>query len=242
MAFRYEEAVPWGRSYDEYLRMFHLTGEDLRRSILGCADGPASFNSGMAKNGRRVVSCDPLYELDTRQIKQQIDETYENVIAQARRNQEKFVWDRIASVEELGRVRLEAMGEFLDDYDRGRAEGRYVAAALPHLPFARASFDLALCSHFLFLYSESLSHEFHQRAVDELCRVAPEVRIFPLLDYNAEPSAHVGPIVDDCKKKGRSVFLPRVPYEFQRGGNTMMRIVVGGTEGQNANDLGAAGA
>jgi len=45
MAFKYESAVPWGRSFDEYQRMFHLTGKDLRRRILGCADGPASFDA-----------------------------------------------------------------------------------------------------------------------------------------------------------------------------------------------------
>ncbi len=29
MAFKYSEVVPWGRSYDEYCRMFDLTQKDL---------------------------------------------------------------------------------------------------------------------------------------------------------------------------------------------------------------------
>ncbi len=133
-----------------------------------------------------MVSCDPLYQFSAGQIKQRIDDTYENVIGQTRQNQEKFVWDLIASPDELGRVRLKAMSEFLTDYERGRKTGRYIPAQLPDLPFASLSFDLALSSHFLFLYSDSFSLAFHKNAVDELCRVAREVRIFPLLNYNAE--------------------------------------------------------
>ena len=224
MVFKYEEAMPWGRSYDEYLHMFNLGKDDLCRKILGCADGPASFNAGMSKRGRTVISCDPLYECDASQIRQRIDATYEDVLAQTRRNQDKFVWERITSLDELGRVRLAAMGEFLDDYYQGRVAGRYVPGSLPDLPFAASSFDLALCSHFLFFYSDLFPMEFHWRAIDELCRVAPEVRIFPLLNYNAEPSPLVVPTVDHLKKAGRSVSIESVRYEFQRGGNQMMRI------------------
>ena len=224
MSFKYEQAVPWGRSFDEYRRMFNLTKEDSRRIILGCADGPASFNAEMSRHGHRVVSCDPLYQLTADQIKQRIDAVYEEVIGQARQNQDKFVWNLITSPDELGRIRLEAMHDFLRDYDRGKLDGRYVSAQLPDLPFGAASFDIALCSHFLFLYSDRLSLAFHQQAVDELCRVAREVRVFPLLTYNADPCPFVAPIADYLKRAGKEVIVEKVPYEFQRGGNMMMRV------------------
>lgn len=227
MAFKYEKAVPWGRSFDEYRRMFHLTDEDLLRSILGCADGPASFNVEMFRQGYRVVSCDPLYQLTAGQIEQRIDATYAEVMGQVRQNRDKFVWDVIPSVDELGRLRLATMHDFLGDYERGKQEGRYVTAELPHLPFAALSFDFALCSHFLFLFSDSLSLAFHREAVDELCRVAREVRIFPILTYNAEPCPRVAPIVDHIKKAGRTVSIEKVPFEFLHGGNMMMRITTG---------------
>jgi hypothetical protein len=92
MAFKYEEAVPWGRSFNEYCRMFHLTNEDLHRSILGCADGPANFNVEMSRQGHRVISCDPLYQSTAEQIKQRIDATYAEVIGQTRQNQGKKRW------------------------------------------------------------------------------------------------------------------------------------------------------
>lgn len=224
MAFQYEEVVPWGRSFPEYRNMFNLTDADLTLRMIGCADGPANFNAEMFRKGHRVVSCDPLYQWSAAQVKQRIEATYSEVIGQARQNQDQFVWDILKSPEELGQVRLEAMLDFLSDYDQGKREGRYVTAALPDLPFPSHAFDLALCSHFLFFYSDNLSLTFHQLAVKELCRVAREVRIFPLLTYNAQPSRYVDPVVAQLKQDDHSVSQETVPYEFQRGGNTMMRV------------------
>jgi hypothetical protein len=48
------------------------------------------------------------------------------------------------------------MQVFLNDYEQGKAEGRYVDAELPTLPFADKTFDIALCSHLLFVYSVQL--------------------------------------------------------------------------------------
>jgi hypothetical protein len=62
--FTLEHVVPWGRSFDEYRRMFALTEEDLRLRILGCGDGPASFNAEATRRGTRMISCDPIYRYD----------------------------------------------------------------------------------------------------------------------------------------------------------------------------------
>jgi hypothetical protein len=225
VTFRYEEAVPWGRSFDEYRRMFNLSDADLSRKILGCADGPASFNVEMSRRGHQVISCDPLYNFTTEQIRARIDATYETVVEQTRRNQDKFVWDSIASPDELGRIRMSAMEDFLADYDQGLLDGRYVPAELPVLPFPPASFDLALCSHFLFLYSDNFSLDFHRQALEAMCNVAAEIRVFPILDYNAQQSPHVNPLIEHFTKMGRTAMLETVPYEFQRGGNQMLRSV-----------------
>jgi len=42
--------------------------------------------------------------------------------------------DVISSPDELGRIRLQAMREFLDDYEPGRKYGRYILTELPDLP------------------------------------------------------------------------------------------------------------
>ena len=84
---------------------------------------------------------------------------------------------------------------------------------------------MALCSHFLFLYSDKLSLGFHQQAIEAMCAVAREARIFPLLTYNAEPSPIVEPLLERLAQAGYTVAIERVPYEFQRGGNSMLRVV-----------------
>ncbi|MBN1646414.1 MAG: hypothetical protein JW874_00155 [Spirochaetales bacterium] len=57
MALTYDEVVPWGRNYREYCDMFDLSPEDLDKKIIGCGDGPASFNYEMKQNGRRLICC-----------------------------------------------------------------------------------------------------------------------------------------------------------------------------------------
>lgn len=224
MSFTLSEVVPWGRSFEEYVRMFNLTDDDFDQRILGCGDGPASFNSEMNRRGCRVVSVDPIYQFSTGQIERRIAETYDEIISQVRRNKYDFVWDAIESPEALGRIRMVAMGEFLADFPQGQGEGRYIAGNLPALPFEDGRFDLALCSHLLFLYSEQLSLDFHRRSIAELLRVAREVRIFPLVDLAGKPSSHVHAIVSGVEEEGHRVTIEKVPYEFQQGGNEMMRI------------------
>ncbi|QLC50989.1 SAM-dependent methyltransferase [Methanolobus zinderi] len=225
MPVKYKNIVPWGRSFREYVDMFHLSDEDLNRSILGCGDGPASFNYEMTQQGRLVVSVDPVYSFDRDAIEKRIYGTYVEVLEQTKANQDKFVWENISSVEELGRIRMESMKLFLDDFEAGKQQGRYVAGELPELPFADGSFDMALVSHLLFLYSEQLSLEFHLSAVDELLRVAGEVRIFPLLDLNSRRSLHVDEVIDYVADKGYSVREEKVKYEFQKGGNRMLKML-----------------
>lgn len=222
--FTLNQVVPWGRSFDEYQRMFALTDGDASRSILGCADGPASFNAEATRRGMRVTSCDPMYRWTTEGIRDRVATTYGTILEQTRNNADEFVWDVITSPEELGNLRMSAMSQFLDDYDRGKTEGRYVDAELPELPFADGTFDLVLCSHFLFLYTTQLGQAFHRAAIDELCRVGTEVRIFPLLALGGERSPFVDENVARLRSGGFGVTLERVPYEFQRGGNEMMRI------------------
>jgi SAM-dependent methyltransferase len=222
--FTLDQVVPWGRSFDEYARMFLMQDGDLASRVLGCGDGPASFNAEATRHGMNVISCDPIYRWTRGDLERRIAETYDQVLEQARLNAGQFVWDAIPSVEHLGRVRMAAMREFLEDYDQGKAERRYLDAELPTLPFPDASFDLALCSHLLFLYSAQLDEAFHRAAVLELARVSREVRIFPLLALDGKRSPHVDAAIAALVAAGCEVSIAEVPYEFQRGGNQMMRV------------------
>jgi hypothetical protein len=94
---------------------------------------------------------------------------------------------------------------------------------MPHLR-GKMEFDLAICSHLLFLYSEQLTAKFHISSIKELCRVASEVRVFPLLELGAKTSRHLQTVTDGLTAEGYSVTIVPVPYEFQRGGNQMMKV------------------
>lgn len=222
---KYESVVPWGRNFEEYLKMFSLTESDLNKRILGCGDGPASFNCTMKQKGKKVVSIDPIYRFSKEDIERRIEETYRAVISQTAENQDKFNWSEMKSVENLGMIRMAAMKEFLSDYETGKKDGRYIFSELPVLPFTDNKFELSLASHFLFLYTENLSLDFHLESINEMLRVSREVRIFPLLDVNAVRSPYVNEVISRCNRLNYRVEEAVVNYEFQKGGNTMLRII-----------------
>ena len=208
----------------EYRAMFDISERDLHRRILGCGDGPASFNAEMSAQGRTVISVDPLYGVPQHSIEWQAKETFDVVMKQVRENQQDFVWTHVPSIPELGRRRMGAMRMFLSDFPQGKVEGRYVDASLPTLPFSDGEFDMALSSHFLFLFSRQFDLAFHVSALQEMLRVASEVRVFPLLQVGGEPSPHVEEVVEIFKSQRVQASIETVSYEFQRGGNKMMRL------------------
>lgn len=225
MGLKLEEIVPWGRSFLEYTQMFDLSPDDLQHQIVDVAGGPASFNAEMNRQGHPIVSCDPIYRFTTAEIAQRLQETYPIVVETTRTHQHRFVWQEIASPDQLGQIRMAAMQQFLADFPQGIQEGRYIEASLPELPFADRTFDLALCSHLLFTYSDHLSLEFHLAAIQELSRVALQVRIFPLLvNMTGEVSPWLPPVLQALRQQGYAAEIKPVPYEFQKGGNQLLQI------------------
>lgn len=223
MVIESKAVIPWGRSFEEYAQMFNLSETDLSQRIIGCGDGPASFNKGMKDRGYQVVSCDPVYNLSKAQIANRIWETQNEVRRRVRQNPDHDHWTGVSSPDALIALRTAVMDEFLADYESGTAEGRYLPYGLPHFPFGDGEFALALCSHFLFLFS-SLGYNFHLAAVLEMTRVARETRIFPLVDIDSAPSAWLGPVMRELARRGYQAEICDVPYHLQRNANQMLRI------------------
>ena len=219
-----QDVVPWGRSLAEYRGMFDLSESDMESRILGCADGPASFNAELNALGGDVVSVDPVYRFGVDQLRERITAVFEEIMPQVIANQEKYAWNSINGPEQLGRVRMSAMNAFLDDYVQGRRQARYIEASLPDLPFSDHHFELALCSHFLFLYSEQFTLEQHVASLRELCRVAREVRVYPLLTLSGQPSPYLKQAQKSLQDCGFDVRLAPVDYEFQIGATEMLVI------------------
>lgn len=224
MTIVYDDIKPWGRNLSEYQGMFALTDADLEKNILGCSDGPASFNVEMAKMGHSVISTDPIYAMIASEIEARVNKTWQEILEQVNNNIDMFVWKKFKSPQELGEARLSAMRQFLADFERGKQENRYVEGSLPELPFADKQFDLALCSNFLFLYDEHFSDDFHIESARELCRVANEVRIFPIHGLQNTLAKQVLSVEEILRSDGWTVERVRVDYEFRHGSNQMLRL------------------
>lgn len=223
MAFELKNVVPWGRSLEEYIKMFNITNSDINNRIISFGDGPASFNSEMTKLDKTVVSLDPIYQFTKAEIKQRIDETKETVIEQITTNKQNFVWKNIKNTDALEQVRMNAMSVFIDDFEHGKQQERYIYHELPNpTKYDSKEFDLGLSSHFLILYSQ-LGLDFHIESINEMLRICKEIRIFPILNLNSEKSEVLDPIIEHFKSD-YEVNIISVDYEFQKNGNQMLQI------------------
>lgn len=219
-----DQIVPLGRSAADYRAMFALQPDDRARRLLGCGDGPAAFNAGWTGEGGCVVSLDPLYARPVEAVRRRIEATFPDIVRRMHAEPERFTLADGETIDALADRRWTAMQCFLADYADGGRAGRYLAGALPDLPFADDAFDLALCSHLLFLYEGQLSQLFHLRALGELLRVAWEVRVFPLVNLDARTSAYLAPIQTALSGLGAASEIVAVAYEVQRGARHMLRI------------------
>lgn len=195
----FDHVLFFGRSYKTVLNMLLLTEDYLKgKRILDCPSGPDSFVAGAYERGIDVVGCDPLF-----------GGSAEDVASTARRDiLDAFKGTLEEPVSSAGVSRTIARDEklaateaFSRDFDRGKAEGRYLEAALPNLPFSESEFDIAVCANFLFAYSparyggvlesDTFDLAFHIRSVRELMRVSrEEVRLYPVLTIEKNQHLH----------------------------------------------------
>ena len=208
---------------NEYMTMFCLTSEDMSKKIAGFGDGPASFNFEAAQKGHSVTSFDPVYQFSKEELEQRIEEVRITVMQQMKENMDNYVWTNIKSLEELESVRMSAMKLFLEDYERGKAEKRYIFHSLPEtLSYEENYFDIGLSSHFLLMYT-GLGYDFHIQAMTEMLRVCREIRIFPIVDLDADMTELSHNVIDYFQKQYHTEII-ETEYEFQKGGNKLLII------------------
>lgn len=224
MAVQFDQIVPWGRLRREYELMFRLSADDLSGGVLDCGGGPASFTAEASASGYRVISIDPIYRFSGADIQARFDATADSMLAQMRKAPDDWVWGFHRNLDHLFANRRAALDAFLADYESGLRVHRYVVGELPTLPLDSGTFGIAVCSHLLFLYSDLLSVDFHIQSLRELCRVAREVRVFPLLTLRCTPSPHIDSVRSAMGSDGWVSEIVQVDYELQRGGNQMLRV------------------
>lgn len=223
MPFKLDSVVPWGRNLNEYRSMFLLDESDMLKKIAGFGDGPASFNCEATRQGFHVASFDPIYRFSKNELKKRIDEVRITVMNQMKENKHNYLWENIKSLEELESLRMSAMRLFLSDYEKGKAEKRYICHELPErLPYKDKAFDIGLSSHFLLMYTD-LGYDFHIKAIKEMLRVCKEIRIFPIVDLDANKTDLISDVIAYFNKHNNTE-IKKTHYEFQKGGNKLLII------------------
>jgi len=226
MAFLLDKVVPWGRTQKEYIKMFSLAETDLCKRIASFGDGPASFNYESTIAGHDVISFDIIYQFTKAQIEAQIDKTKDIVMQQTQQNMNHYIWSDITDLAHLEKLRMGAMRLFLNDFDKGKSDGRYIYHELPNKTnYADNSFDIGLSSHFLLMYT-SLGLDFHIQAIDEMLRICKEIRITPIVDLDGKPSELTDQIIAYYQKP-YNVQIIETSYVFLKNGNQMLCISQG---------------
>ena len=223
MTYRLRNLAPWGRNFDEYTHMFGLCDTELNGKIAGFADGPASFNAECCQQGGQVVSFDPVYRYPVEKLELCLQEAKRLMFEDICKNTPLDGSIAARNIDELEKHHMEATRTFLDDYEKGKTEGRYIDHELPFkIPFPDYSFDLGLSSHFLMLYP-GLGINFHLQALEEMLRICHEIRVFPTVDKTGKPCGLtdrlIGHFCEDYK-----VTLKKTACHYMNGAHEMLVI------------------
>lgn len=215
-----------GRTFEEYMSMFNLTKTELLgRSILDCPAGACSFTALANQLGADVTATDIAYFHDIEELQKKGVLDLDHAMTKIESVHTNYIWDYFKSVNDVINHRYQALIDCSKDMKKHPA--RYVPATLPSLPFENKQFDMTLSAHFLFMYSDRLDYDFHVRTIQELIRVTrQEIRIFPLTNLSSERSDQLDEIVSFLHKQGCLTEEITVGYEFQKGANSMLKIIL----------------
>lgn len=213
-----------GYTREDYVNMFDLNQTELHNMrFLDYAGALNGFTREMMRDNLKAVCVDPLYHLLPNQLEGKIELACLNFERYLQDSHDQILLGKSDIEREVAKRREIAIGT-LEYYESAKRAGYYRARVLPDLGFEDKSFDMALCSHFLFTYSDILSEDFHIASILELARVAYQVRIFPLVDSGGELSENLGPILARLQQEGLAAEVRKVEHKFQRIGNAMLLV------------------
>ncbi|EMA23371.1 hypothetical protein [Haloarcula argentinensis] len=212
-----------GRTFTEYQQIFDFDPANWAgKRVLDCPAGPCSFVAEAHNHGIEAIGVDKMYDRSPAALSKVCAEDIETAMNALDGVEDLYVWDFYDDTSELRTYRERAATRFLSDYSHN--SDRYVSANLPATPFADQVFDLVLSAHFLFLYDDRLSHEFHLETTRELLRISNQLRVFPLHGFDANQSELVAELIQNLRSEGYSTDIREVPFEFQRGANKMLVV------------------
>ena len=219
-----ERVVFYGRSLAEYKLFFNLDLPGLKgKSVLDCPSGAASFTAEAAPLEIHVTAVDPLFENPAEKLRAIGSADIDHVMDEVEKVRHPSMSGYFQSVEQMRTARRRSLDLFCADFAVRKAQGNYVPALLPHLPFADGQFDLVLSGHFLFIYDDRFDYAFHLAAIRELARVsADEVRLFPPAGMNRKPYPQLDQLRRELERDGIASEVIRSNFEFVQGWNQIL--------------------
>jgi hypothetical protein len=220
-----KDVIAIGRTFDEYCRMFDLTFTQLKgAAILDAGGGVSSFTAEACGLGLNVKSADRIYGFAADELAAKSSIDLEEMLVKLPEVAENYNWDFYKDIPGLAGFRREARKRFLADYQSGHT-GRYVKTEFPDTVFTGKEFDIAIMSHFIFLYDEHLDYNFHRDVIAELIRITrEEIRIYPLLNLRWKRSAFVDRIINDAGFSGVKFSVKKCGFEFVKGADEYLVI------------------
>ncbi|MFL0198597.1 hypothetical protein ACJDU8_24015 [Clostridium sp. WILCCON 0269] len=215
-----------GRTFNEYYKMFNISNINKNERILDVASGVSSFCAEARVLGYDITASDRIYCFSANEIEEKCAKDLEITMLKMEEVKDLYKWQYFKDIEHLKEHREEAYKTFIQDFKQN-AGARYVNIEYPKSYFKDKQFDMALVSHFLFMYDDYLSYEFHKKVIKELIRItSKEIRVFPMVNLKCKKSLFVDRLIGDrCFSKYKFKIV-KVDYEFVRGGNEMLVIKV----------------
>ena len=218
-----DRVVLLGRTFEEYRRYFLLEPEKLiGKTVLDVAGGVSSFCAEANDLGIKVTAFDPIYSLSRDKIRERSDPDLESVYRTIGLVP-TYRWGFYKNPDNMRTLRERASAIFFSDFKIHPQ--RYVAGALPRLPFADGEFDLTLVSYLLFAYQDRFDYEFHRDSILEIMRVTRgEARIYPTVTFEAQASEYIPMLRSDPALQFFEFTEIETDFEFLVNSNSYLRV------------------
>ncbi|MDH7552616.1 MAG: hypothetical protein QHH74_03045 [Spirochaetota bacterium] len=148
--------------------MFDLDVNYLKgKKILDCPAGASSFTAELSKYGYNVVATNIFYDNDPDILKKKCKVELSKVMQALSKVEDMYIWKYFRAPAQLKECRMTTYLKFIKHYRREKGN-RYIKSELTKFPFTDNEFSLILSSHFLFLYDDRLSYDFHKDSIQEM--------------------------------------------------------------------------
>lgn len=215
--------VLWGHDLDEYQSMFDWEikkTSQLKILEFGC--GASAVNAQLTARGIYAVSIDQLYCADENILHSRVMDAFNERVKELLHHPLQLNTEEYGGLEAFIQKRREGCEIFFQNYAAALSQNRY----LQKLPdsFSEGMFDCVFSSHYFFSGQDLGAVDEHVQQLLALTRVAQEIRIFPLIDYQGEPSPLLGPVMLNLQQAQCGLEVRKVKHTLYPQGNAMLRI------------------